>query len=536
VTATIGTLAGKSTDPVCPPRIERNRQSARPPVKRTPFDTTLLGLNSEALAQCERFLAIKLEPSLRAALLFMASRCSVLKDPPLSLRLASELLSLGRSLGDEGVQAGGLVRLARIQLDANADEALDVATEGARLARETGQRLTEVLGLHAKGLALITLGRPAEALVVGEEILRASENCYWPYGRRLARAILAEASVCAGRLEQALDEADNLVSAYEPGLIGAGEVNRADALAARGEEAATEVIERAVSRVSASGDTYYVAAWERHRGRILISQGHEDDGYQVLEAAIAKFESFELFAGCAESRALLAEVAINRGDLRGARRHLDASSWRLPRPVDPAGAPVFRAEARLARSEGLRAHNMACNGLAAAFEGGHVLWVVDLLELVAITCSDLRSPAEAARLLGTAESQRDLTGYVRPAPAREELAPVLADLQAALGHVAFEAALSEGGALSLEEAVAYARRGRGSHSRARSGWESLPPSEQQVASLVGQHLTNAQIAERLFISVPTVKSHLNRAFAKLGVDNRGQLAAGAHQIEAPRAP
>jgi DNA-binding CsgD family transcriptional regulator len=495
-----------------------------------------LGLNSEALAQCERFLAIKLEPSLRAALLFMASRCSVLKDPPLSLRLASELLSLGRSLGDEGVQAGGLVRLARIQLDANADEALDVATEGARLARETGQRLTEVLGLHAKGLALITLGHPAEALVVGEEILRASENCDWPYGRRLARAILAEASVCAGRLEQALDEADNLVSAYEPLLIGAGEVNRADALAARGEEAATEVIERAVSRVSASGDTYYVAAWERHRGRILISQGHEDDGYQVLEAAIAKCESFELFAGCAESRALLAEVAINRGDLRGARRHLDASSWRLPRPVDPAGAPVFRAEARLARSEGLRAHNMACNGLAAAFEGGHVLWVVDLLELVAITCSDLRSPAEAARLLGTAESQRDLTGYVRPAPAREELAPALADLQAALGHVAFEAALSEGGALSLEEAVAYARRGRGSHSRARSGWESLTPSEQQVASLVGQHLTNAQIAERLFISIPTVKSHLNRAFAKLGVDNRGQLAAGAHQIEAPRAP
>jgi DNA-binding CsgD family transcriptional regulator len=497
-----------------------------------------LGLNSEALAQCERFLAIKLEPSLRAALLFMASRCSVLKDPPLSLRLASELLSLGRSLGDEGVQAGGLVRLARIQLDANADEAVDVATEGARLARETGQRLTEVLGLHAKGLALITLGRPAEALVVGEEILRASENCDWPYGRGLARAILAEASVCAGRLERALEEADNLVSAYEPLLIGAGDVNRADALAARGEEAATEVIERAVSRVSASEDTYYVAAWERHRGRILISQGHEDDGYQVLEAAIAKFESFELFAGCVESRALLAEVAINRGDLRGARRHLDASSWRLPRPVDPAGAPVFRAEARLARSEGLpaRAHSMACSGLIAAFEGGHVLWVVDLLELVAITCSDLGSPAEAARLLGAAESQRDLTGYVRPAPAREELAPVLADLQATLGQVAFEAALYEGRALSLEEAVAYARRGRGKQTRGRSGWESLTPSEHRVVSLVGQHLTNAEIAERLFISVPTVKSHLNRAFAKLGVDNRGQLAAGAHQIEAPRAP
>jgi hypothetical protein len=42
VTAAIGTLAGKQTDPVGPPRIKRNRQSARSPVKRTPFDTTLL--------------------------------------------------------------------------------------------------------------------------------------------------------------------------------------------------------------------------------------------------------------------------------------------------------------------------------------------------------------------------------------------------------------------------------------------------------------------------------------------------------------
>ena len=43
VTATIGTLAGKQTDPVGPPRTKRNCQAARSPVKRTPFDTTLLG-------------------------------------------------------------------------------------------------------------------------------------------------------------------------------------------------------------------------------------------------------------------------------------------------------------------------------------------------------------------------------------------------------------------------------------------------------------------------------------------------------------
>ena len=42
MTATIGTLAGKQTDPVGPPRVKRNRQSARPRVRRTPFYTTLL--------------------------------------------------------------------------------------------------------------------------------------------------------------------------------------------------------------------------------------------------------------------------------------------------------------------------------------------------------------------------------------------------------------------------------------------------------------------------------------------------------------
>jgi DNA-binding CsgD family transcriptional regulator len=92
---------------------------------------------------------------------------------------------------------------------------------------------------------------------------------------------------------------------------------------------------------------------------------------------------------------------------------------------------------------------------------------------------------------------------------------VPADLQASFGHVAFEAALYEGRALGLEEAVAYGERGRAKRNRACSGWESLTPSERRVVSLVDQHLTNAQIAARLFISVPTLNSHLHRAFAKL---------------------
>jgi DNA-binding CsgD family transcriptional regulator len=284
------------------------------------------------------------------------------------------------------------------------------------------------------------------------------------------------------------------------------------------------------------GDSFFVANYGLGQGRILLLLGQEDAGYEVLVGIVAKLEPLGLFGICVENRALLAEVAIRRGDLPGARRHLDACSWRLPRAVEPAGAPVLRAEARLARAQGepVRAHALACDGLSAALEGGHMLWAVDLLELVSITCADLGSFAEAARLLGAAERQRDLIGYVRPAPARHELAPPLVVMRTALGDVPFDEAVLQGRALGLDEAVAYARRRRGPRRRPSCGWDSLTASEQQVVSLVGEHLTNAEIAKRLFVSTVTVKSHLSRVFAKLGVANRAQLAGAVQRRRAPR--
>lgn len=69
------------------------------------------------------------------------------------------------------------------------------------------------------------------------------------------------------------------------------------------------------------------------------------------------------------------------------------------------------------------------------------------------------------------------------------------------------------------------RRGRGARGRPSSGWDSLTPTERQVAGLVGQGLTNPQIAERLFVSRETVKGHVSAALRKLGVANRAELAA-----------
>lgn len=45
-----------------------------------------------------------------------------------------------------------------------------------------------------------------------------------------------------------------------------------------------------------------------------------------------------------------------------------------------------------------------------------------------------------------------------------------------------------------------------------------------MAALAAQGLTNAEIAERLFVGAVTAKSHLHRVFVKLGIRSRAELA------------
>ena len=96
-----------------------------------------------------------------------------------------------------------------------------------------------------------------------------------------------------------------------------------------------------------------------------------------------------------------------------------------------------------------------------------------------------------------------------------------------LGADAFDAAVEAGARLSLEEAIAYAQRGRGQRRRSTRGWDSLTPTELEVVKLVREGLSNPDIAERLFVSRKTVTTHLTHVFAKLGVSSRSELAVAA---------
>jgi DNA-binding CsgD family transcriptional regulator len=81
-------------------------------------------------------------------------------------------------------------------------------------------------------------------------------------------------------------------------------------------------------------------------------------------------------------------------------------------------------------------------------------------------------------------------------------------------------------------AEAFARRAErellatGEHARKRTveTLGDLTPQEAQISRLVAQGHTNREIAAQLFISPSTVEYHLRKAFRKLGVRSRTQLA------------
>ena len=106
-------------------------------------------------------------------------------------------------------------------------------------------------------------------------------------------------------------------------------------------------------------------------------------------------------------------------------------------------------------------------------------------------------------------------------------------VQNAMGDDDFGAAWVEGAALSTEDTIAYAMRGRGERKRPSTGWGSLTPTELHVARLVDDGLPNRDIATRMFVSPRTVQSHLRHIYSKLGVSSRVQLAqeAARHSLK-----
>lgn len=143
--------------------------------------------------------------------------------------------------------------------------------------------------------------------------------------------------------------------------------------------------------------------------------------------------------------------------------------------------------------------------------------------------------AEAARLWGAAEAGRETTGIALPPGDRTLHEPYLSSSRSRLGEEAWEEALSEGYALSLDEAATYAldkgvdraATPEGKPSAYEEPVGKLSRREREVVALVGKGLTTRQISVELSISERTAGNHVAKILRKLGLRTRTQIVTWA---------
>ncbi|CAA9560614.1 MAG: hypothetical protein AVDCRST_MAG49-2520 [uncultured Thermomicrobiales bacterium] len=254
-----------------------------------------------------------------------------------------------------------------------------------------------------------------------------------------------------------------------------------------------EFAEEALAAARAAGDEVAVGTALVAVGTALLRQRELDRARVPLEDGLARFRATGYRRGVAWALQHLAEIAQEEGDIRGAAelRHETITlygdlrdRWGLFEEVASLGTLA----ARCGRSN------------------------------------------DAVRLLGAAEGFRETAGVV-PQNRLASYKETLGRLRAEVDEGTFATAWAAGRSLSLEAvvedalAVAAALVGTGDAARQRVAAPPSPPAglsarEVEVLRLIAQGLTNAQIAEALFISPRTVHAHLNHLYAKLGTSSR----------------
>ena len=167
--------------------------------------------------------------------------------------------------------------------------------------------------------------------------------------------------------------------------------------------------------------------------------------------------------------------------------------------------------------------------------GGYPLRLVDILQLGGHLCAATGRPAEAVTLWSARTAQCRAAGVVEPPHDKRDREWPLAEARRALDAQQLAAARSRGAAMTLAAAVEFALIITGEEAPetqtlvARPGLAKLSARERELVTLVAQGRTDVQIAGQLFISVRTVRTHLDRIRDKSGCRRRADLTRLALQ-------
>jgi len=336
---------------------------------------------------------------------------------------------------------------------------------------------------------------------------------------------------------------------------------------------AEAVICEGMRRADAFGDLHGSSRYHAWLGRLHFLSGNWDRAVVDLEASLALADEVQRRGLVIAEQSMLAQIALHRGELAQAEP-LFARMRRQMQETGPqydlslvllTGSLLQEARAQPDRAFALL--NEARAWVIASKARLHYRWfgpnfvrlamgadavqsartVTNEVEHIAAALGTPAARGTALRCRGLVERDpdalREAVTALRASPrvvecalACEEAATAAADFgERAQARQLLEEAAGTferiGAARDLSRVEAALRtmgvpRGRrGRRERGPKGWDSLTPTEQRVAALVAEGLSNPGIGERLFVSRRTVQTHVSHIFAKLGLSSRTELAA-----------
>jgi DNA-binding CsgD family transcriptional regulator len=379
-----------------------------------------------------------------------------------------------------------------------------------------------------------------------------------------AMALLGEAYVAAGRVTEGMSLVDQAMAAVASGeVVGVGPAGEIYCRLLSACERATDVRRAeqwlgAATRFEAWGD-FVPPTCRTHYGGILIALGRWEEAERELLAAIRTFETgywaSQLFA-----LLRLADLRVRQGRFEEAERLLEGFDWHASAKRSLARIALARGDLALAGDLGrlclestppsdpdcaavlalLVEVQLARDDLAAAEE------TLDQLAALAADRKDERTHALTKLVGGTVRAARgdqraradfqaalelfsELGLALEAARARVALAGALGSHAPAAAVVEARRALETferlGAARDVDAAAAVLRELGAPARPSPRGYGTLTRRETEVLSLLAEGCSNAEIAQRLFISRRTAEHHVARILAKLRLRNRAEAAA-----------
>lgn len=478
------------------------------------FDAVLAGVNT-----------LEVSAAVRARAFADAAVLMMFVDAAASLDHAAQALATARELDDPALLVRALTACGLTASFSHHTEAVgQYFAEATDLARQSDDQwgLSRILSWQSN--AAVVAGDAVAAHRIGSEGRDLADAIGDRFNSRLCRLSLGYAQLWQGDLTGAIRQFGELADAENLAALSAKGLG--DALAYRGDvNAARTAAEAALENAPASSEYTLglgystVALAALAGGDIETARNASDLAWHKLSVqphAATFWHSFK------------AQIDLAGGNVTGAR-HCAGEAASVTTGWHRCLALTTRARVAMAEGEPELAERAAYDALTCAADVGAHTCLPDILECLGALAAEQGSHREAARLLGAAEGIRQRMGAVRFKIYDAGQQKSVAALRAAMGDDEFDSAWAHGAAFSAEEAIGYLQRGRSERKRASSGWAALTRAELDVVRLVGQGLSNKDIAQRLFVSPRTVQTHLTHVYTKLGFNSRVQLAQQAAQ-------